>query len=167
MQRLHRQLSSLPINLHVALDHHLLQTRFPLQRLPLACVLGFLYPSRCFGTQTREAHNLSSRYKSLESTIRPEHLRKQVEEEKEPPLAPGEQVIPPEPSRKPFLDTGVSPLQTERIMIKGKSILRPKPIIFHGILIPPKPPPPASDGMFPFNAVCSPFPATLSHESVN
>jgi len=155
MQTLCRRLFSLPIHLHnVDLDHHLLLTRFPLKRLSLTCVLSFLYPSRCFGTQTGGAHNLSSRYKSLESNLLSQHLRRQVEGEKECPLAPGEQLISSEPSQKPFLDTGVSPLQMERIMIKGKSILRPKSIIFHGISIPPNPPPPASDGMFPFKVEC-------------
>jgi len=148
MQTLHRRLFSLSIGLHkVVLDHHLLPARFPLQRLSLTCAISFFCPSRCFGTRTRGAHNLSSRYTSLESNVRPEHSRKQVEEEKE-------QSISSEPSQNASLDTGVSPLQMERIMIKGKSILRPKPIIFHGMPIPPKPPPPASDGMFPFKVVC-------------
>jgi hypothetical protein len=156
IQTLRRPLFSLLINQHkVALDHHLTHAHPPLQRLPLTCVLGFLCPSRCFGTQIRGAHNLSNRYKSLESALRPEYLRKQGEEDQGRPTTPGEQVISSEPSQQPFLDTGVSPLQMERIMIKGKSILRPKPIIFHGIPLPPKPPPPASDGMFPFKAVCS------------
>lgn len=158
MQTLRRRLFSLPITLHkVALDHRLLHARSRLQRLPLTCVLGFIYPSRYFGTQTRKEHNLSHRYKSLESSLRPEHLRKQVEEETERPLASGEQVISSEPSPELFLDAGVSPLQMERTMIKGKSILRPKSIIFHGIPIPPKPPPPASDGMFPFKVACPPL----------
>jgi hypothetical protein len=156
MQTLHQRFFSLSIGLHkVVLDHHLLPARFPLQNLSLTCVISFLYPSRYFGMQTRGAHNLSSRYKSLESNVRPEHLRRQVEEEKERPLASGEQSISSGPSQEPFIDTGISPLQMERITIKGKSILRPKPIIFHGISIPPNPPRPASDGMFPFKVVCS------------
>ena len=155
MQTPRRRLFSLPIHLHnVVLDHHL-HTRFPLKCLSLTRVLSFLYPSRCFGTQTRGAHNLSSRYKSLESNLLSRHLPRQVDGGKECDLAPGGQLISSEPSQKPLLDTGVSPLQMERIVIKGKSILRPKSIIFHGIPIPPKPPPPASDGMFPLKVVCA------------
>ena len=156
MQTLPRRLFFLPFNLHnVVLDHHLLHARFSLKRFSLTCELSFIYPSRCFGTQTRRSHNLSSRYKSLESNFQSQPFRRQIEAEKEPSLAPGEQLIPSEPSQKPFLDTGVSPVQMERIVIKGKSILRPKSIMFHGIPIPPKPPPPASDGMFLFKVVCA------------
>src|SRR5258706_9193737 len=94
MQTLCRRLFSLPIHLHnVVLDHHLLHTRFPLKCLSLTCVLSFLCPSRCFGTQTRGAHNLSSRYKSLESNLLSQQSRGQVEGENEFPLAPGEQLI--------------------------------------------------------------------------
>lgn len=158
MQTLPRRLFLLPVNLHnVFLDHHPLHARFSLKRFPLTCELSLLYPSRCFGTQTRGPHNLSSRYKSLESNFQSQPFRGQIEGDRGRPLAPGEQLISsePEPEQKPFLDTGVSPLQMERIVIKGKSILRPKSIMFHGIPIPPKPPPPASDGMFLFKVVCA------------
>jgi len=134
----------------VILDHHLFPARFPLQKLPLTRVINCLHLSRCFRTQIGGAHDLSNRYKSLESNVRPEHLHRQVEEEREHLPALREESISSEPSQRPFLETGVSALQMERIMIKGKSILRPKPTMFHGISIPPKPPPPASDGMFPF-----------------
>ena len=156
MQTLPRRLFFLPFNLHnTVLDHHLLHARFSLKRLSLTCELSFLYHSRCFGTQTRGPHNLSSRYKSLESNFQSQPFRGQIEGERGRPLAPGEQLISSEPSQKPFPETGVSPLQMERIVIKGKSILRPKSIMFHGILIPPKPPPPAPDGMFLFKVVCA------------
>jgi hypothetical protein len=139
MQTFSRQLFFLSSSPHkVILDNYHLPARFPLQNLSFTGIIKPLHPSRCFRTQTRGAHNLSNRYKYLEL---------------EPLLAIEEEPLSSEPSQKPFLDTGVSALQMERITIKGKSILRPKPILFHGIPIPPKPPPPASDGMFLFKVV--------------
>ena len=154
MQTLRRRHLSLSNGLpKVVLDRHL-PACFPLRNSSLTCIINSLLPSRCFRTRNRGPHNLSSRYKSLESNIRPEYLRKHAEEEIEHPLASGEEYLPSAFSQKPFLDTGVSALQMERITIRGKSILRPKSIPFHGISIPPNPPPPASDGMFPFKVVC-------------
>jgi len=168
MQTLCRRLFSVSSGLRkVVLDDPLLPVRFPLRNLTLACAINSPQLSWGFRTQIRGAHNLSSRYNSLESNIRPKHLRKQGEEDVERPHALGEESNFSEPSQAPFLDTGVSALQMERITIKGKSILRPRPITFYGISIPPKPPPPASDGRFPFKVVCSLLPATLSHESAD
>lgn len=161
MQTLQRQLGSLSSSLHKAIvGHHLLPARSALQSLSLIFTINFLHPSRCFGVQSR-GHNLSSRYKTLESNIRPDHVRKQVEEEIDRPLVTEEEPVSSEHAQEPFFDTGVSALQMERIKIKGKSVLRPKPIMFHGISILPKPLPPASDGMLSY---AHSFLATLSHE---
>lgn len=149
MQTLHGRLFSPSSSSHrMILDHHLFPAPLSLRNIPFTRLINSLHISRCFKTQTRGVHDLGNRYKYLESNTRPERLREQVAEERERPPAPREPHISSEPSQRPFLDKGVSALQIERITIKGKSVLRPKPIMFHGISIPPKPPPPASDGMF-------------------
>jgi hypothetical protein len=172
MQMPRQRFFSLSSGLHkMTLDHRVLPARLYPHNSSLTCIVNsfhnFFHPSWCFWTHIRGAHNLSGRYKSLESNVRPEYLCKQVEGGIERPLAPGEGSLSSGPSQEYFFDTGVSALQMERISIKGKSILRPKPIIFYGIPIPPKPPPPASDGMSLFKVVCLLLPTTLYQEWAN
>lgn len=92
--------------------------------------------------QIRCAHNLSDRYKRLETKIRPLDIQRKV--------VAGEvyDVKPTGQQAAPVVEvTASQPVEMEEMSRGGsKSILRPKPRLFKGVLIPIKPPPPASDG---------------------
>jgi hypothetical protein len=99
-------------------------------------------PPKPFHNQVRLAHNLGNRYRILEDRIRPESVRKELEAE-----AGSHATTAPPRSGTP--DEGLKSSEWEmETMNRGgsKSILRPKPRMFKGVLIPIKPPPPASDG---------------------
>ena len=93
--------------------------------------------------QMRQAHNLSNRYKILENNLRPHRQTPKGE-------AVGDTL---EGTLDVFQSPTKSPKDTPEagemeVMNRGgsKSILRPKPRTFGGVLIPVKPQPPAPDG---------------------
>jgi len=82
--------------------------------------------------QLRCSHNLSNRYKTLEAKIRPSEVQRRVAADSKP-----QQVAPEIEAQAP---------EMEKLHKGGsKSVLRPKPRSLKGVLIPIKPPPPASD----------------------
>lgn len=83
--------------------------------------------------QLRCSHNLSNRYQILEAKIRPPDIQRRV--------AAGEIY-----DSKPQQVEAHAPEMEELHKGGSKSILRPKPRSFKAVLIPIKPPPPASDG---------------------
>lgn len=88
----------------------------------------------------RSSHNLTNRYKVLETDIRPIEIRAQV--------ANG-MIYNASSAAQPENELSSADIEMETMNRGGsKSILRPKPRMFHGILIPVKPPPPESDGLF-------------------
>jgi hypothetical protein len=105
--------------------------------------------------QSRHSHNLSNRYKVLETKIRPKDIQEKVAAGGIYPV-PGPDGVPI--PNKPVIEVQTSPVpgtgsgDVEKVEMEvlqrggSKSILRPKPRLFKGVLIPIKPPPPASDG---------------------
>ena len=91
-------------------------------------------------SHTRNAHNLSDRFKSLENKLRPERPIEKT-------MTPVEETL--DVSQAPNKPSTSAPevVEMEQFNLGGsKSILRPKPRTFKGVLIPVKPPPPAADG---------------------
>ena len=92
-------------------------------------------------SQIRKAHNLSDRFRNLEKSLRP-HI--QIPNDAIAGTGPVEDIS--QPLTKSV--GAVSEATEMEVLNEGgsKSILRPKPRTFKGVLIPVKPPPPASDG---------------------
>ncbi|KIM33772.1 hypothetical protein M408DRAFT_18787 [Serendipita vermifera MAFF 305830] len=98
-----------------------------------------LRPSRNY--QVRHAHNLSDRFRILESKLRPRGQEPQIEKS-----TPVEETL--DISQAPNKASTSTPVEVEMETLNlggSKSILRPKPRTFKGVSIPIKPPPPASD----------------------
>jgi hypothetical protein len=94
--------------------------------------------------QTRKAHNLSDRFRTLENKIR---SRTQSPNGVIAGVTPVDGA--PDISQSPTKSVEAASEAPEmEVLNKGgsKSILRPKPRTFKGVLIPLKPPPPAPDG---------------------
>lgn len=91
-------------------------------------------------SQIRKAHNLSDRFRILENNLRP---HKQIP--KGVIISAGPDDIPQSPTKSVEAASKATEME---VLNKGgsKSILRLKPRTFKGVLIPVKPPPPASDG---------------------
>ncbi|CCA71020.1 hypothetical protein PIIN_04954 [Serendipita indica DSM 11827] len=100
--------------------------------------------------QRRHAHNLSQRFKALETKIRPAEMRDRIasgEVYRQVGLD-GSLTSKAQPPAIELEDSEQAERGPEmELFNKGgsKSILRPKPRLFKGVLIPIKPPPPASD----------------------
>ena len=93
-------------------------------------------------SQIRKAHNLSDRFRILEKPYT------QIPKDVMAGAGAVEDISPPSTKTKTKSVEDVSQATEMEFLNKGgsKSILRPKPRIFNGVLIPVKPPPPASDG---------------------
>ncbi|KAG8850272.1 hypothetical protein FRB91_009257 [Serendipita sp. 411] len=96
--------------------------------------------------QIRRGHNLSTRFKELEANIRSASVYENVTPE-EVYGDIGLDGVVLQPSQVPTpLAHEESNIEMEEMNLGGsKSILRPKPRLFQGVLIPIKPSPPASD----------------------
>jgi len=92
-------------------------------------------------SQIRKAHNLSDRFSILEKNLRP---HRQIPKDVIAGAGPVED-ISPSPTRSVEAASEATEME---VLNKGgsKSILRPKSRTFKGVLIPVKPPTPASDG---------------------
>jgi hypothetical protein len=93
-------------------------------------------------SQIRKAHNLSDRFNILEKNLRP---HRQIPTDV---IAGGSPVEDISPLSHTMGVEAASQATEMEVLNKGgsKSILRPKPRTLKGVLIPVKPPPPASDG---------------------